>query len=182
MELHVFVRLWNLAQGHPCMSMFIRSAHLDQHRLQVMLNYLSTLFPRLTSVGVSCFGRPPVSPGLKVVRDIPLTGCLQPLHFTRHLSVLSPHYSKGVDQYQQCFKGKPHPYCVSAHTTMEEATAIPGHKTQKAFASVVGPGPLQPWVTGLDSDHSCGEPGGPALSQSVKYSLGFYYYRAKETT
>lgn len=66
---------------------------------------------------------------------------------------------------------------------MEEATAIPGHKTQKAFASVVGPGALQPsWVTVLDSDHSCGEPGGPALSQSVMYSLGFYDYGAKEIT
>lgn len=66
---------------------------------------------------------------------------------------------------------------------MEEATAIPGHKTQKAFASVVGPGALQPsWVTVLDSDLSCGEPGGPALSQSVMCRLGFYYYGAKEIT
>ena len=102
--------------------------------------------------GLSCFGRTPVSPGVRVVRVILLTGCLHLLCFIRF--ILSLHYSKGMDQYQQCFKGNPHPHRASAHATMEEATTILGHKTQKAFASVVGPGPLQPsWVAVLDSDH-----------------------------
>lgn len=73
-----------------------------------------------------------------------------------------------------------HPHCASAHATTDEAAAIPIHETQNAFASVVGPGCLQPlWVTMLDFDYNCG-PAGTAPSLSVKDSLRFYYYGAKE--
>lgn len=51
-----------------------------------------------------------------------------------------------------------------APVTAEEAAAILVRKAQGAFA-LVGPGPLKlSWVTALDFDYNCGEPGGTAFS------------------